>query len=204
MHTGLSNSSEMAFEALTVGDVIISPKGAKICPITREGDKVFHVHQNYLKCPWGPSTFDKDESNPRQSLEFRTDSELLQTFEALDRWCLDYAYKNSETLFKKQLSLDVIKERYVPVLKHHPSHDALLKTKINMPGLHSSPARIWNMAGEPCPLPTAWRNVEVKPRINVSHLWIMTNQFGLVLQVSDLLIREEQTAFPWGDSMFTD
>lgn len=188
------------FSSLVINDVVISPKGAKYAAITTNGTRPSYAHGEFVRAPFGPSNFDKDESAPRQTLEFRTDATMRQFFESLDAWAKSYILQHSESLFKKKLTAEQIEERYVSVLKQHPAHDALLKTKINMAN-SATPCRIWNEAGERVQLPTYWRHVECKPRIQISNLWIMSAQFGLVLQITDLLVREERHEFPWAEEM---
>ena len=192
------------FSSLTISEVVISPKGAKYAQVTSNGTRPTYSHAGYVRCPFGPSTFDRDETAPRQTLEFRTDPTMFEFFTSLDEWAKTYIANNSETLFKKKMSREQVEERYVSCLKQHPSHDPLLKTKINMPN-SATPARIWDQTGVRTSLPTHWKNVEVRPKIQISNLWIMSNQVGLVLQVMDLMVREEQHDCPFAtDAMETD
>ena len=41
---------------------------------------------------------------------------------------------------------------------------------------------------------------ECKPRILTNNMRAMSQQFGLVLQVTDLLVRSEEDNFPWAEA----
>ena len=58
-----------------------------------------------------------------------------------------------------------------------------LKTKIDLDGRNA--VRCWNTDGESVSSPLIWKNLKLKPRLIFSHLWIMGNQFGVVVRVSD-------------------
>ena len=127
------------------------------------------------------------------------DESMRTYFQAIDEWAINYITQESVRLFKKQLTADQVRERYVSCVKTHASYEPLLKTKINMPELNPQPANIWTPDGQRDKLPQAgsWKFVEVKPRVLISNLWIMSQQFGLVLQLTDLIVRQEEASFPW-------
>ena len=58
-----------------------------------------------------------------------------------------------------------------------------LKTKIDLEGQNA--VRCWNTDGESVSSPLIWKNLKLKPKLIFSHLWIMGNQFGVVVRVSD-------------------
>ena len=192
----------MAYASLSLGDVHVNAKGAKMAPLTEGGEKCFYTFSEPTKAPFGPSNFDKDASAPRQTLEVRVTGEAASYFRGLDAWAADYLCAHSERLFKKRLSLQQVKDMYHPCLREAPGYEPLLRCKINMPGSRAA-CRFWNAQGEEREAPANWRDAEVKPHVQLSHLWLMGGCCGFVCNVTDLLVSEASRAFPVGrnDSM---
>ena len=69
------------------------------------------------------------------------------------------------------------------------SYDPTFRTKIN---LHDKGATFWDPAGNKRPQPEDWRELSAIPRLNVSHLWIMGREFGVVLNCTDLQVYEPE------------
>jgi hypothetical protein len=148
------------------------------------------------KAPVGPSNFDKDASAARQNLESRVTGEAASYFRGLDDWAVDYIAAHSERLFKKHLSLQQVKDAYHPCLRRALGYEPLLRCKINMPNSRGA-CRYWTAGGEEREAPLDWRDAEVKPRVHVSHLWLMGGSCGIVVNITDLLVAEASRAFPF-------
>jgi hypothetical protein len=55
----------MAYSALTLGDVTVNAKGAKMALLMNGGERFHYSAPETTKAPFGPSCFDKDPSAPR-------------------------------------------------------------------------------------------------------------------------------------------
>ncbi len=104
---------------------------------------------------------------------------------------------NSERLFKQKVSLEQLKEQYHSPIKRSEKYEPLLRTKLNTSGTWVT--RYWTPDGKEAAPPTKWRGGTFKPRLHISHLWIMGTSCGLVVNTTDLLVRETACAFPWGE-----
>jgi len=190
-------------QELALADVVVSSRGAKVCPVHFADDRLkqaYYNHPNFITAPFGPSCFDTSSGEaPRQNLEFRCDDVMFKYFSGIDTWAIDYIANNSERLLKKSLTPEQVKERYHPLVRQKGGYDPLLKCKICMPGLSPTPCRVWDTDAKPTALPTNWRTAQLRPRIHISHMWIMGTDIGLVCLVTDLLVREESHAFPFDE-----
>ena len=194
----MKNKSMATFDvnSLFINDVHVNAKGIKSAQLLDENRKPLFYHGDLARSPFGPSNFDKDESAPRMNIELRMSPEHMQFFEQLDEFIVQYLSVHSERLFKKQLSPEAIRDRYSSSMKQSDKHDPLLTCKINIPK-SMTPCRFWTEAGERTQMPADWRRTDLKPKLHLSHLWIMGNSCGLVINLTDALVTEESAAFPW-------
>ena len=187
-------------ESLVIQDVHTSPKGIKTAALTTAQKRPLLYQAESAKAPFGPSNFEKDELAPRQNIELRVSQEDVDFFERLDEFIIQYLVVHSERIFKKPLLIEQVKDRYHGLLKYHEKHDPLLKCKINMPK-STNPCRYWAENGTRTDMPTDWRSTDLKPRLHLSHLWIMGQSCGIVANLTDVLVREESHAFPLAGNM---
>jgi len=180
----------MAFATWSVSDQQVSAKGVKLATITANGERVFITPtQTPLRMPFGgPGNFDKTPS-VRQNLDFRATPELFEYFTALDTWMKDYLLCHSERIFKRQLSVEDINSGYHPIITQRGSYDPTFRTKVN---LHEKGVTFWDADGKIRATPDSWLGLTAIPRLHVSHVWIMSREFGVVLSCTDLQIFESQ------------
>ena len=185
-------------EDWSLGDPFISNKGAKSCRLIAPNGKAVCTIDDWTVSPFGPSTFDRDGSAPRQNFEIRVTGAALETFKGIDEWARHYILQHCERLLDKKLDAEQIREMYRPLLSYRHS-DPMLRCKISMPNA-LKPTRIWTTDGKQGALPEGllWRETEICAKTHVSHLWIMGSQFGLVLNLTDLCYRGGAAIFPIG------
>jgi len=184
------------FSRFALADVNVNPRGAKSAALTCGGER-FNFTTDLTRAPFGPGTFERDASATRQTLELRATSSMDEFFTALDAWAVEYIAAHSLRLFKRSLSLAQAKEMYHPTLRRAEGYAPLLRTKVNMPGARGA-VKFWTAEGQSRDAPRDWRECEVKARLQVSHLYIMGQQCGLVINTTDLLVIESSGAFPFG------
>ena len=184
------------FSRFALADVSVNAKGAKSAALTCGGER-FHYTTDLTRSPFGPGNFEKDPLATRQNLELRATNSMDAFFSALDAWAVEYLTAHSERLFKKRLTLAQVREMYHPTLRRAEGYQPLLRTKLNMP-MSRGAAKFWTAEGQPRDPPKDWRECELKVRVQVSHLWIMGQQAGLVLNSTDLLVIESSGSFPFG------
>ena len=153
------------------------------------GGKVVFIGEHSCEAPFGPTNFDRDPLAVRQNLELRLTSEQDTFFSGVDTWAIEYIVANSERFFKKKMSLEQIKEQYHSPIKRNEKYEPLLRTKITTSGTWAT--RYWSPDGNEAVAPTKWRGGTFKPRLHISHLWIMGSSCGLAVNVTDLQVEDE-------------
>ena len=88
-------------------------------------------------------------------------------------------------LFGKLQTESEVKERFLSCLKANARSGAFLKTKMDWDRL-----RIWGPTGEVLKEPGELAGRECKVRCELRLVWLMTGQCGLLVEVTDLMLRE--------------
>ena len=186
-----------AFAGLYLGEVYTNPKGAKTCLLSHSGARFYYTAPEPTRSPFGPNNFDKDPAATRQNLELRCTKHMEEYFSAVDSWAIEYLTAHSERIFKKSLTLEQVRNMYHPTIRRQEGYAPLLRCKLNMPGTRGE-VRFWTPDGKTRDAPADWKDSEIRPHIHVSHLWLMGQSCGLVLNVCDLVVTESSHAFPFG------
>jgi hypothetical protein len=189
----------MAYAGLALANASVTSKGAKMAVLTDGPNRCHYTFKSPTRAPFGPSNFDKDSSATRQNLEIRVSGEAAEFFDGLDDWALTYITAHSERLFKKKLSLQQVRDMYHPCLRRAPGYDPLLRTKYNAAGSRGA-CRFWTLDRQQREPPVDWREAEVTPHVHISHLWMMGQSCGLVVNLCDMLVTEATSSFPFGQS----
>jgi hypothetical protein len=176
-----------------LADVHVSAgKGANTSLLTScdyLGGKVVFVGETPCEAPFGPQNFDKDPLAVRQHLELRLTPEQDTYFKSVDAWAINYLVASAERLFKKKMSLEQIKEQYHSPIKRNEKYEPLLRTKITTSGTWAT--KYWTPDGKEAAAPVTWRGATFKPRLHLSHLWIMGTSCGIAINVTDLQVEDE-------------
>ena len=173
--------------ALTLSDAIVSPKGVKTASLSYTGKPVVWQPDAQLVL-FEPSAFQNAEAS-RVNLVMRASQQALDALTARDAYMIQFCTQHSQHLFGEPLSQDEVKSRYAPCLKaSDKGRDPSLKAKMNVKG--SGKLRCWDDARAQCEQPLAWSGCVVQPRIMLKCLWVMPNEFGCLLECSDVLIHE--------------
>ena len=183
---------------LILKDAQISARGAKSCPIFyANGGKVFFnlgSKSEPVTTPFGATAFN-DETTSRKTIEFNLTPELEEQFQQFDEWAINYLSDHSERVFKKKLTPDQVREGYRSPVTKKGSYRGHLRCKINSSG--AAMVRCWSTEDKRREMPADLRNHEMVPRINISHLWMMSREYGWVFQVNDLMVCEGEELCPF-------
>ena len=101
-----------------IGDVQTSVRGARHAALLAKGGSSPWIRlPPGLRAPFGATSW-QDEATDRKNLDL-TDmpQELVDWLQALDRWAVEAAARDSEKLFRKKLSQDEIAGMYTPILE---------------------------------------------------------------------------------------
>ena len=184
-----------------IKDPQISARGAKSCPVLKaNGEKVFFnlgSKSEPVSSPFGATSFN-DEATSRKTIEFNLTEEQEEQFKKFNEWAIGYLSEHSERIFKKKLTPDQVSEGYRSPVTKKGSYRGHLRCKINSSG--TTMVRCWSTEDIRRELPADLRNHEMVPRINVSHLWMMSREYGWVFQVNDLMVCEGVEVCPFAES----
>jgi hypothetical protein len=170
----------------SIDDVICTSRGSKVAKLSDNGKLCVYTPSSCLRVPFEAGTFDKDPCAQRLNLIIECDDELQEDIYKFDAWIVQYICEHSERLLKRKMSLEQVTAGCCSCLKSAPAgknFNPTLKTKINLNGY--SAIRCWNVDGQAASLPYTWRGLNIRPRLHFSHLWIMGQQFGVVLKSLD-------------------
>jgi len=182
-------------------DAQISARGAKSCTL-QKGPKCEKITFSLgeqdapVSSPFGATSFN-DEANAtsRRTIEFNLTPEQEEIFQAFDNWACSYLSENSERIFRKALSIDQIREGYRSPVTKKGSYRGHLRCKINLSG--TAAVRCWDEKRQRITIPPDLRNCELIPRISISHLWLMSREYGWVFQVNDLQVIQSEEECPF-------
>ena len=182
---------------VSLRDVFSTRHGAKIASIKAgEGDLVYQPNE-FMRVPFEPSTFDKDPQATRLNLVLECTPQVQEAFQHFDEWLTEYLAEHSERILKKRLTVEQVKANYSSAVRvSDKGYAATLKVKMDTAGKNE--VCLWhNLCSRPKPqteAPSRWRDYRVRPRLHISHLWIMGSTFGPVVRITDALLEEDENA----------
>ena len=184
--------------AYSLKDPQISARGAKSCQLQdKDGKRVhFTLGSRLEPCatPFGASSWN-DENVSRKTLDFHLTDEQAAEFDAFDVWAKGYLAEHSERVFKKKLTEEQVAQHYRSPVIRKDEYRPHLRCKINTAGTHA--CRAWSETDERRDLPEELRGSLLVPRIHVSHLWMMSREYGWVLQVGDMMVLDSTEECPF-------
>ena len=132
----------------------------------------------------------------RLNLLLEAPRSLLEAFADLDEWLCCYLIENSARVFKKPMMPEQIRSSYASCIRpSDKGYPSTLKTKVDLTGGKHSLC-VWDSNGDEVGLPESWRNRLIRPRLRVSHMWFMGSAFGVVVRLTDALLRPDEDAAP--------
>ena len=182
-------------ESWVVGPIAQNTRGAKSAQILAHGTppvKRLGTVADPLQTPFGPNNW---EGNSRHTIEFNIPksgcvaAQLHEWLEQLDAWAMKFLVKESPRLFKKQLSEKEVAQIYQSVIKKHEKdgtqYPDSVRCKFTVSRLNH-----WGVDHKPRETPLDYKNCDLVPMIQVKQFYFGTNQVGLVLELTDLLVQE--------------
>ena len=182
-----------------VRDAVVSSRGAKSCQIEHTKPEAgadskirFKVgsKEQPSRSPFGATTYDGQET-AQKTIEFNLSEEEVETFKDVVEWLTGYLAGHSERIFRKQMTREQVSDSLRNPVTQRGGYQPHLRCK-----LRPSSVRVWAANGRirEGGLPSDLRGYGLVPRIVIDRLWIMNREFGLVLQVSDLMLLEREEA----------
>ena len=185
-------------ESWTVGPIATTNRGAKSANIlTQLGIppvKRLATATDPLTTPYGSSTFDPHST--RHSIDFTIDKPLQEWLQELDKWAQKMLLKESPRLFKKQLSKEEISQLYQSTIKKHEKDSQVFPDTVRCK-FSVGKIKHWAWDHKAREAPVEYKNCDLVPMIQVKNFYFGTNQVGLVLEVSDMLVQEQVRECPF-------
>ena len=178
----------LAVEALSLGDVTTSGKGAKTAPFSVNGGPADFTLPA-LQVAFEPSAYQNDEAT-RVNLVLKVGLVHEPDLAKIDEWILDTVSADPVKYFGKAKSRESIEETYTPCLRKSEKWGSQFKAKVNLPG-SAGGVRLWTVDKQPRGPPDAWAGCYVESRIRFRHLYFMGAQWGPVIDVTDLRVLSE-------------
>ena len=185
-------------DSYALKDPQISARGAKTCQLQDKDGKRVHFtlgsRTELCTTPFGASAWN-DENAIRRTLDFHLTDEQAAALDAFDVWAKGYLAAESERIFKKKLTEEQVAQNYRSPVIRKENYRPHLRCKINVSGANA--CRAWSDADERRELPEDLRGSLLVPRINLSHLWMMSREYGWVLQVGDMMVIDNSEECPF-------
>ena len=175
-------------KSLQLGEVQSSGKGAKSAAITLDGGSATFTMEP-MEVAYEPSAFQNEDST-RVNIVWRPGtSDIEQFLDGIDEWIMREVAANSTRLFGKARSVDSLKDSYTCILKKSDKWPSQFKAKMNT--AEPSKVRIWDADGQPREPPKSWQGCVTRPRLRLKSVYLMGQQFGPILECTDVQIVEE-------------
>ena len=180
-----------------MGPIAQNTRGAKGAQILAHGlppTKRLGTAADPLTTPFGASNF--DPGSTRHTIEFNIPKHEHERLEQLDAWARKFLVKESPRLFKRQLSEQEVSQIYQSVIKKHEKdgthYPDTVRCKFTVSRLNH-----WGVDHKPREAPLDYKNCDLVPMIQVKNFYFGTNQTGVVLELTDLLVQEQVRECPF-------
>ena len=164
--------------------LILVMEGSKAHPRIQVGKD-----SNSLRIPFGASQWSTDS---KTSLDFSIAEfqiDILQFFEKIDNWILQFVFENQSQFFKKILNMEQLRDNFVGLVSRRDGHEPTLKTKI------SSSSQIFVMSENGSSkgnLDQIKAGSTACGVIQLNNLWTMGQRFGISCNTVGLMLFPKQ------------
>jgi hypothetical protein len=173
--------------ALQMGDVVSSGKGAKSVNLTQDGSQALFTLEP-MEIAYEPSAF-QDQESTRVNIVFRPTPEVEEFLDSIDEWVMREVAVNSVKLAR---SVDSLKDSYTPILKKSDKWPSQFKAKMNLQ--EPSKVKIWDADACLREAPQTWQGCVARPKLRLKSIYLMGTSFGPVLECTDIQIIQEASA----------
>ena len=148
-----------------------------------------------VRCKYRLDQVRDGEDGARRGLLVELEAYQAAALEAVDEKIIKMVAAQSKALFKKDLSIAEVRERYEPLVKVREDGEKLMKMKVKTTGYATklylsdeTPAELSLLEDDPC---------EVVPILSLPLVWVMGPRFGVVVQAEAMIVhpREQRDAF---------
>ena len=183
------------FDTIHIADQLTTTRGTKPCLIVDQANKapIKIIPTETLVAPFGINSY--EDSALRKNFEILCTAFLEDYATELDKFILTYVHLHCERLLKKKVTYTQLQEMYKSPLHRKEGYAPLLKTKCNTAGNHA--VRFWDANGEMTTEPSEWKTTAVLPKLQIKSLWVMSGNFGVVIETTDVQVFPEEINCPF-------
>ena len=180
--------------ALKLGEVTLMGKGARIAPLTINGDAL-KWRPGALQMLFQPNAYN-DPTASRVSACFKSTPEIEEYIHELEQWILKEVSSNPQMYLGQTCSAAQVQERFTSALKTSEKGYVHLRVKMNIAGKNQ--VKCWDANSRlPRPAPDDWTFCEVTPFLHIKGIWVMSKDFGLLIEMPDALVSESSQLCPF-------
>jgi hypothetical protein len=191
-------SANIDTTALSLGDVVVTGKGAKQIPLIskQNGEAVTWNPQDFLTVMFEPSAYNQPDAT-RLNLCLSVTPAVARSLSAFDEWLTTTLAAESLRLFGTALTVEEVRGKFLPTLRtHEATGSQSLRLKMNTTG--RSRVRLWDMTRNPISAPPSWTQCSAKCKIRLKAVWLMgKNEMGVVAEVTDVMLDDAEAECPF-------
>ena len=156
--------------AIKLGDLLANPKGGKFFPVSAEDGGPAVWQCDWIRILWHPTAYNGEDAR-RLPL------------------CLEPNQAADPKIFGRMLTTQDTEGRFVSCLKTSTRGNSFIKLKVALDRV-----RLWDAAMQPLQEMGDLTNRECSTRwrAELKQVWLMSGQCGLLVEVTDLMLREEE------------
>jgi hypothetical protein len=178
---------------LKLGEITLLGKGAKVTPLTSNGETLKWTPGS-LQVLFEPKAFN-DPTATRVSVCFKGTPDIEAYIGELEAWILKEVASNPQVYLGQACSEAQVRERFTSALKVSEKGYTHLRAKMNLSG--KSQVKCWDESKKPRPPPEDWTLCDVQPCLQIKGLWVMSKDFGLLIEMTDALVSESSQLCPF-------
>ena len=182
--------SDKPSAAIKLGDLLANPKGGKFFPVAAEdGGPAVWQTSDWIRILWHPSAYNGEDAR-RLPLCLEPSEAATAELAGLEKALV--AQLASRTLadpkiFGRLLTAQDMESRFVSCLKKSTRGNPFIKLKVCLDRVS-----LWDPEQQPLQELGCLTNRECTLRAELKQVWLMSGQCGLLIEVTDLMLKDEE------------
>ena len=175
--------------AIKLGDLLANPKGGKFFPVCAEDGGPAVWQCDWIRILWHPTAYNGEDAR-RLPLCLEPNEAAAAELARFEKTLVAQLASRSQAdpkLFGRMLTTQDTESRFVSCLKTSTRGNSFIKLKVCLDRV-----RLWDAQGQPLPEMGDLTSRECKVRAELKQVWMMSGQCGLLVEVTDLMLKEEE------------
>ena len=175
--------------AIKLGDLLANPKGGKFFPVCAEDGGPAVWQCDWIRVLWHPTGYNGEDAR-RLPLCLEPNEAAAAELAGFEKALVAQLAGRSTAdpkLFGRTLTTQDMESRFVSCLKTSTRGNSFIKLKVCL-----DQVRLWDAQGQQLQELGDLTNRECKVRAQLKQVWLMSGQCGLLIEVTDLLLKEAE------------